>query len=91
MQMKKAFINPEEKIKSLVSWLFVIDLIASGILAGVLGTTTVAGKYAVYNEFDAVKFFSILICGILFSYTQCLLLYGFADLIEACKHNVSND
>ncbi len=92
------FENSGEKIKKIAIISFWIVVIASIILACVLGWTEEYSYYGRrYNAFHAEYFFPIIIGGPLSAYISSLFLVGFGDLVEniqtianSCKNASEN-
>ena len=86
------FENPGEKLKNLSGIFFAIGVIAAIVLAFLFGIQEeVYGSYYTRTEmvFKPIPFFGVLIGGILVSYTEGLILYGFGELIENTKKNMA--
>lgn len=84
--MDKLVKNPGRLLKIIAGILFAFSVIGFVVLAFSRGWDIfeVDTRYTsyTYTEFNAVRFFSILIGGPLAAFVECLLLYGFGELIE---------
>ena len=97
---EKLFEGAGSRLKTVAKILFVVGIIATIILFIVFGwkrSTIVTGSYyqpqtETVSEFQAAGLY-ILIGGIVGTYINSLLIYGFGELIEeinSTKHSLSN-
>lgn len=82
--MSNLFEKPGQKLKKWAKYLFILNCIGFAVMAIVLANqeyySSFYGRY--YHEWNFGIFLGILVGGVLFSYFECLVLYGFGELIE---------
>lgn len=94
---EKLFMNPGSRIKTMAKVFFILGMIATVVLTIIFGwdrgTDYYWGTYHDYSYFNAGLFFACLLGTPIVTFVNCLLLYGFGELIETnaeTKEKVDN-